>query len=90
MDDRFNHESLQDSESLAKYMKAFAEALEKGEVVFGNSDQKLVFTLDGMIRMDVKAQKRNGKNSINFKFSWQDGGASPKKNDFFIRSGDRK
>ncbi|MFO7717397.1 MAG: amphi-Trp domain-containing protein [Desulfohalobium sp.] len=69
---RFDYESLQDTQSIAKYLRALIEALENKRLVFSSDDEEIVLTPEDIVKFAVKANKKNGKSKLSIKISWKD------------------
>ncbi len=68
----FKHESLQDPRSVGKYLKVLMEGIESGHLSFNQDGQDIMFSPQGVIHIDVKAKKKDGKAKLSLKFSWRE------------------
>ena len=50
--DDFKHESLQDTESVARYLQALIEGFEKGRLEFTSDDQTLALEPQGLLDLE--------------------------------------
>ncbi len=53
----FKHESVQDRESIAKYLNALCEGIQKGQLTFKNGDQEIELEPRGLINLEVKIKR---------------------------------
>lgn len=70
-DEDFKHESLQDSESIVKYLQALTKGFEQGHIVFGSEYQRVEFNPHGLVKLDVKAKRKKKDTKISIKLSWK-------------------
>lgn len=70
----FEIESIQDKESIVKYIQAIADGFLNGQMVIGTKKRQLVLLPQGLIKLKIKA-KRKGNLSckVVMKFSWNEG-----------------
>ncbi len=70
--DKFEHESVQDHETISRYLKALMEGFERKQIVFDTADQQISLHPNNLIDFEISAMKKNGKNKISLHFSWKD------------------
>ena len=68
--DRFKHESLEDSETIVKYLKALLDGFESGTLSFVSDNQKLVVRPRGLINLDVEARRKSDEIKLQLKMRW--------------------
>jgi amphi-Trp domain-containing protein len=68
----FRHESLQDPESIIKYISALKEGFESGELTFDAHDRRIVFSPTGLIKLDVHARRKSNKNKLTVRMVWKE------------------
>lgn len=68
----FNHESVQDNQTVSQYLKALIEGFESGKVVFTSDKHQLVMQPNNLLEFAIKAKKKGQKNKLVLKFSWKD------------------
>ena len=68
----FEHESVQDNETVTQYLKALIEGFESGKVVFISEKRQLVMQPNNLLEFTIKAKKKGEKNKIVLKFAWKD------------------
>jgi amphi-Trp domain-containing protein len=71
--DQFNHESLQDAESITAYLKALGQGFAQGALRFSTDDRKLSLTPQGLITMQVEAKRKGNDIKLSLKFRWSEG-----------------
>ncbi len=67
----FEHESLQDADNLAAFLKAIAKGIKKGELTFTDDDDTLVIHPGELARFRVKVEKRPGSQTLRLKIVWR-------------------
>jgi len=78
----FTHESLQDAESIAAYLKALQDGFAKGRIELTEGEATLVMEPSGPLDMTIRANKENGKCNVALTVTWsvasaQDTSATP-------------
>jgi amphi-Trp domain-containing protein len=68
--ERFKHESLEDSDTIIKYLNALKEGFESGTLSFASDDQKLVVKPRGLINLDVEARRKGDEIKLHLKMRW--------------------
>jgi amphi-Trp domain-containing protein len=80
-DDDFRHESVQDRQSIVKYLQAITAGLEQGQISFGTQEHSLSLEPSGMLELQVRAKRKGGRVKLGIKLYWreddEDGGADP-------------
>ena len=66
----FEHESLQDRESILAYLKALTEGFESGVLTFSDGTGEISLEPHGLVNFTVKAQKKRNRVNLNLKISW--------------------
>jgi amphi-Trp domain-containing protein len=70
--DDFKYESLQDRQSIAKYLDALKEGFSSGKIALGSREKQIVFEPSGLLKLEVKARRKNEKVKISLKCSWNE------------------
>ncbi len=70
--DDFRHESLQDCETIVRYINAISEGFQNGHLVLGNNGNDIVLEPWGMLKLDLKARRKDGKIKLSVKISWKE------------------
>jgi amphi-Trp domain-containing protein len=71
-DQKFKYEAVQDSQALVEYLQALTEGFAKGEMVFTQNQEQLVFKPRGMIGFTVKAEFKGNTRKLTLKFGWKE------------------
>ncbi|EFK11413.1 conserved hypothetical protein [delta proteobacterium NaphS2] len=71
-EDRFNCESLEDTETIAKYLQSLIDGFEKKEISLKSDEGEFVLHPGDMIDLTVKAKKKRNKSKLTLKISWKD------------------
>jgi len=72
-DEEFKHESLQDRETIVKYLTALGEGFKDGKILLGSKKKSIVFKPQGLLKLEVKARQKSDRVRLTLKFSWKDG-----------------
>ena len=75
---RFRHESLQNKDTIGKYLKALTEAVAKGEILLEDEDGSLELHPNGLIHFKVTGTQEDNLNRVNIRLSWQSSEEVPK------------
>jgi amphi-Trp domain-containing protein len=70
--DTFDHESIQDRQSIRQYFNMLIEGLEKGRIKFTSEKDTMLLTPAEMIRLSIKTKKKSGKSKLTIKLAWND------------------
>ncbi|WP_417830664.1 amphi-Trp domain-containing protein [Terasakiella sp.] len=70
-DQRFKHESLQDSKTIATLLNALTNAISDGKIVMEDSNASLTMEPKGLLHFKLSASKEDDQNRLNIKISWQ-------------------
>lgn len=66
----FTHESLQDNESIAAYLKALQDGFATGRIELTEGEATLVMEPAEHLDMTIRANKENGKCQVALTISW--------------------
>ena len=75
--DNFKHESLEDSETITKYLQALQEGFESGALVFSTDDRRFVIKPTGLINLEIDAKKKGEKVKVTLRFRWNEAPGEP-------------
>ncbi|MEZ4524634.1 MAG: amphi-Trp domain-containing protein [Desulfobacterales bacterium] len=70
----FEHESVQDSQTISRFLKELMTGFEKKNIVFESEEQQMVLHPDNLLEFGIKVKKKKDKNKITLKFFWKDSG----------------
>ncbi len=68
--DEFRHESVQDQQSIAKYLDAISEGLRSGRLSFRTNGEELLLGPTGLMDLEVKAKRTDDRSRITLRMSW--------------------
>jgi amphi-Trp domain-containing protein len=68
----FQHESIEDRESIIKYLKTLSDGFRKGQVEFRSGRNNIVLEPTGLIQIEIKVKNHNRKSKLSIKFVWKD------------------
>lgn len=86
---RFKYESVQDAETLKRYLEAVTAGFAAGELRFASREGEVVLHPEGMIGFLVEAKSMGGRMKLHLKFSWrEDGGEDQDNTGLTIAPGD--
>ncbi len=71
-DEHFEHESLQDTESIGRYLSALIDGFQGGRISLSSDGHELVLTPDHLLQFSVKARKKGAKNKLSIKIQWKE------------------
>ncbi len=70
----FRHESLQDRQTIVRYLNALSEGIASGRLVLGTREEEIVLEPEGLLKLDVKARQKSDEAKVTFKISWKSNG----------------
>ncbi len=70
-DQKFVFESMQDAESIRKYLEAVMEGLRKGKLVVAAGQEEFTLQPAELLTFTVKARKRGGAGRLALTISWR-------------------
>ncbi len=70
----FEHESLQDRESIVRYLNALSQGIASGQLTLGTREENLVLHPGGLLKLSVKARGKADRTKLVFKISWKENG----------------
>lgn len=70
----FRHESLQDRESIVRYLNALSQGIASGQLTLGTREENLVLHPSGLLKLSVKARGKDERTKLVFKISWKENG----------------
>ncbi|HDQ40020.1 MAG TPA: amphi-Trp domain-containing protein [Desulfonatronum sp.] len=71
-EEKFRHESLQDKESIGKYLDALRDGFVNGQLQFSWKDKRLVLEPRSLIKFDLEAGKKDGEVRMILRFRWEE------------------
>ncbi len=82
----FEHDSLEDRQSIGKYFQALTEGLEKGQLKFNSERGSIELCPGSLIEFSIKVHKRDNSGRLSIHLSWKDPKDNPLKKDKIIIS----
>lgn len=68
----FEHDSLQDTLSVARYLNAIREGIEAGRLSFTQDGEEISFHPQEVMHIVVKAKKKEGKAKLSLRITWRE------------------
>ncbi|MEG3637866.1 amphi-Trp domain-containing protein [Magnetococcus sp. PR-3] len=82
----FTHKSLQDSKQVKKVLRALLKGVEEGTLTFGQGEDEVQLTPEGVMQMKVSASRDQGKQKMTLRLSWQEQENKPTRKSPSIKS----
>jgi amphi-Trp domain-containing protein len=67
----FEHDSLQDTETLVAYLKEVTRGFEEGKLSVSGRDGEINLEPRGMIRFELRVSERADRCRLNMRFTWK-------------------
>ena len=67
---RFQHESLQDGETVERLLGALIKGIAAGKIVLEDDDAKMVMEPKGLANLKITASQDDRKNRLNIRLTW--------------------
>lgn len=77
--DKFEHESLQDGRSIARYLDALKEGFASGTLRLTEGNEVVALEPNGLIRFKLKAQRKRSEVRVKIVASWDVDGMQPRR-----------
>lgn len=68
----FQHESIEDKESIIRYLQTLAEGFQKQKLEFRTGQERIILEPSGLILLEIKVKNRHRKFKLSLKFTWKD------------------
>jgi amphi-Trp domain-containing protein len=68
----FDHESLQDTESIGKYLEALAAGFRSGTLQFSSGKKAIRLKPNGLLELSLKVKRKSGDSRIHLNVSWKE------------------
>lgn len=81
----FKHESLQDSQSIVRYLRAICDGFEKGQLNLANGGDGMSLEPSGLLKLDLKAKRKDGRIKLSLKISWKEAEELPEPDEHPLR-----
>lgn len=73
----FFFESLQDNQSIGRYLQELVQGFKSGQIKFAHEDSSLELNPQGLLRLEIKAGSKKDKHSVRIKVSWREDSEKP-------------
>ena len=70
--ERFEHESIQDKQSIQQFFVTLVNGIEKGRIILSAENDQALLTPTELIRLSIKTKKKSGKSKLSIKLTWKD------------------
>jgi len=71
-DGKFEFESVQDCQTIQKYLDALREGFGQGRIVLNSEGSEICLAPGGFMRFEVSVKKKGAENKLGIKISWKD------------------
>ena len=88
-DDDFGHESVQDRQSIVRYLQAITAGIEQGHIELGTAEHTLALEPGGMLELQVRAKRKGGRVKLGIKLYWREQDDEPGADALEIKAGSR-
>ena len=68
----FEHESLQDTASIGKYLEALAEGFRSGTLEFSSGKKAIKLRPTGLLELSLKAKRKDGEARLQIDVAWKE------------------
>ena len=82
----FQHESIEDRESIIKYLQTLSDGFLKGRIEFRSGQDNIVLEPSSLIQIEIKVKNHNRKSKLSVKFVWKDQPLRKKEKGLMIQS----
>ncbi len=74
----FRHTSLEDNQSVVRYLQALTQGLQQGQLRIGAADDEVLLEPRGLLQLDLRISQKPDAAQIRLHLSWKvDDGAEP-------------
>ena len=70
--ERFKYQSMQDPQSIVKYLTALKDGFANEAMVFSTNGKRLALKPQGMVSLEVEAKRKGDGAKLNLKFRWNE------------------
>ena len=71
-DSRIEYDSMQDTQSIQKFLRSLTEGFEKGKIVLRSEDEEVILRPQHLLKFTIKAKKKGEKCKLSLKLSWKE------------------
>jgi amphi-Trp domain-containing protein len=69
----FEHQSVQDTKSIVKYLEALANGFRNGRLLFCTGKKELVLKPNNLLKFSVKAKSKDSSTKVTLSVAWKEG-----------------
>jgi amphi-Trp domain-containing protein len=80
----FEHESLQDRESIVAYLEALTRGLRQGSLKLSDGKSALELAPEGLLTLSVRASQKRNRSRLDLRISWTENDGEPDPGDLKI------
>lgn len=67
----FNYESIEDEESILKYLDSLKEGFQKKKLIFSKNNSEIELIPGHLVKFEIKAKETDTEVKLNLKFKWK-------------------
>lgn len=67
----FEHESIQDNETVGAYLESLIDGFKKGKIVLTADGQQIELHPNNILHFDLSARSKGNKSKLTIKLSWR-------------------
>jgi amphi-Trp domain-containing protein len=71
-DSRFEYASMQDVQSIRKFLQTLNQGFENGKIVLSSDKDEVVLRPQYLLKFAIKAKKKGNKCKLSLKMSWKE------------------
>jgi len=75
----FQHESIEDRDSVIKYLEMLSDGFRKGAIEFSSGRDTITLVPSSLVHIEIKVKNQQQKSKLSLKISWK--GQPPQKKD---------
>ena len=85
---KFDHESIEDTESIIKYFETIADGFAKGGLKFGNGKKVIKLSPTGLLKLKINVGKNDNKVKLSLDLEWKETKDKKKNSTLLIETDD--
>jgi amphi-Trp domain-containing protein len=86
--EKFEHSSMQTAQSIGAYLEALSKAIRSGALRVGAGDQSLELRPSGVLGLEVKAKRDDGRGRLSLRVEWHEEEEGPDVHPLTIEHGE--
>lgn len=83
---KFEHESIEDVDSVIKYLETIVSGLKKGHITFGNNKKTVNLTPTGLLKLKINVGNTDKKAKVGINIEWKEKNVMDKSGELLIAS----